>query len=98
MVWKIADPALFYTSIGGMETARQYLNDLLANAKNGVMGDYELSSLVSVRSEDIQLEEIEAGIQALVTSRAIGNYGIRVETMRIKRLALPNANVESVFE
>ena len=55
MVWKIVDPPLFYTSLGDMETARQYLNDLLANAKNGVMGGYELSSLVSVKSEDIRL-------------------------------------------
>ncbi|MDR2174680.1 MAG: protease modulator HflC [Synergistaceae bacterium] len=98
MVWKIADPSLFYTSIGGMETARQYLSDLLANAKNGVMGGYGLSSLVSVKSEDIRLDEIERGIQAMVTSGALENYGIRVETVRIKRLALPNANVESVFE
>jgi membrane protease subunit HflC len=98
MVWKIADPSLFYTSIGDMETARQYLNDLLANAKNGVMGGYELFSLVSVRPGDIRLDEIEAGIREMVTSRALGNYGLRVETVQIKRLALPNSNVESVFE
>ena len=98
MVWKIVDPPLFYTSLGDMETARQYLNDLLANAKNGVMGGYELSSLVSVKSEDIRLNEIETGIEAMVTSRALENYGIRVETVQIKRLALPNSNVESVFE
>jgi membrane protease subunit HflC len=98
MVWEIADPPLFYTSIGDMGIARQYLNDLLANAKNGVMGGYELSSLVSTKSGDIRLDEIEAGIQAMVTSRALENYGIRVETVRIKRLALPNSNVESVFE
>jgi membrane protease subunit HflC len=98
MIWKIVDPALFYTSIGDMETARQYLNDLLANAKNGVMGGYELFSLVSVRAGDIRLDEIEAGIGEMVTSRALENYGIRVETVQIKRLALPNSNVESVFE
>jgi membrane protease subunit HflC len=98
MVWKIVDPSLFYTSIGDMETARQYLNDLLANAKNGVMGGYELFSLVSVRAGDIRLDEIEAGIGEMVTPRALENYGIRVETVQIKRLALPNSNVESVFE
>jgi membrane protease subunit HflC len=98
MVWKIVDPSLFYTSIGDMDTARQYLNDLLANAKNGVMGGYELVSLVSVKAEDIRMDEIESGIREMVTSGALGNYGIRVETVQIKRLVLPNANVESVFE
>jgi membrane protease subunit HflC len=98
MVWKIEDPTLFYTSIGNMETARQYLSDLTANAKNGVMGGYDLSSLVSVEAENIRIDEIEAGMQAMITPRASENYGIRIDTVQIKRMALPNSNVESVFE
>jgi membrane protease subunit HflC len=98
MVWKIDDPMLFYTSIGDMEIARQYLNDLLANAKNGVMGGYELSSLVSVAAGNIRLDQIEAGMKAMITPKASENYGIRIDTVQIKRLALPNSNVESVFE
>jgi membrane protease subunit HflC len=98
MVWKIEDPTLFYTSIGDMEIARQYLDDLLANAKNGVMGGYDLSSLVSVEAANIRLDEIEAGMRAMITPRASENYGIRIDTVQIKRLALPNSNVESVFE
>jgi membrane protease subunit HflC len=98
MVWNIEDPALFYTSIGDMETARQYLNDLLANAKNGVMGSYDLSALVSVMAADIKIDEIETAILAMVKSAASLNYGINVGIVQLKRLALPTSNVESVFE
>ena len=97
MIWNIKDPRLFYTSIGTMETAVQYLNDMLANAKSGVMGAYELSALVSTDPQNIRLNEIEADIQAIIAPRALENYGINVATVQIKRLALPNANVDSVF-
>jgi membrane protease subunit HflC len=97
MIWNIKDPRLFYTSIGTVATAVQYLNDMLANAKNGVMGAYELSALVSTDPKNIRLNEIEADIQAIIAPRALENYGINVVTVQIKRLALPNANVESVF-
>ena len=97
MIWNIKDPRLFYTSIGTLETAVQYLNDMLANAKNGVMGAYELSALVSTDPKNVRLNEIEADIQAIIAPRALENYGINVASVQIKRLALPNANVESVF-
>lgn len=97
-VWDVEDPALFYTSVGTMTTASSYLNDLLANAKNGVMGGYDLSDLVSTSKDEILLDEIEAAILNSVVTSAMKNYGIRVQSVRIKRLALPMANLESVYE
>ncbi len=97
-VWSIENPALFYTSIGSMSIAEQYLNDLLTNAKNGVMGGYEMSALVSTNRENIRLDDIEAGIMKSAREKASDNYGILLHSLRIKRLALPPSNVESVFE
>lgn len=97
-VWRIEDPKLFYTSIGDMTTASKYLNDLLANGKNGVMGAYGLSSLVSTDESDIHLTEIEDGILNAVKEKASDNYGVSVESVRVKRLSLPYTNIESVFE
>ena len=97
-VWRIENPQLFYTSIGDMTVASKYLNDLLANGKNGVMGAYELSSLVSTNEEDIHLAEIEEGILNAIKEKASDNYGVYVESVKVKRLGLPYANVESVFE
>ena len=97
-VWRIEDPKLFYTSIGDMTVANKYLNDLLANGKNGVMGAFELSSLVSTNEEDIHLTEIENGILDAIRDKASTSYGVHVESVKVKRLSLPYANVESVFE
>ncbi len=98
MVWNIENPALFYTSIGSMDTATKYLNDLLANSKNGVMGSYDLSNLVSTNEEDIKLANIESDILFAVKEKASANYGVNVQTVKVKRLSLPYTNVETVFE
>lgn len=97
MIWHIEDETVFYNSIGSMETAETYLNDLLANAKNGVMGMYPLTALTSTNAEDIKLEEIEQAIFDNVAEKALVNYGICVENVKVKRLALPETNIQSVF-
>ncbi|HML45408.1 MAG TPA: protease modulator HflC, partial [Clostridia bacterium] len=98
LVWNIEDLSLFYTSIGNMDTASKYLNDLLANGKNSVMGGYDLSALVSTDLTLIELDDIEKGILAAVAGKARDNYGIHVSSVQVKRLAFPYTNVESVFE
>jgi membrane protease subunit HflC len=97
-VWSIEDPERFYTSVGSMPLAEQYLNDLLTNAKNGVLGGYDLSSLVSSDAENLRLDEIEDGILVGAQTKARENYGVALRMVKIKRLALPTANVETVFE
>jgi membrane protease subunit HflC len=97
IVWRIADAKTFYTSIGDFETAQRHLNDLAASAKNGVLGNYALSSLVSTDLGDIKLAEICAAIEEKVAQSSMPNYGIEIKTLKIKRLALPDANIQSVF-
>ncbi len=98
MVWQIEDLSLFYKSIGDMDVASNYLNDLLANAKNGVMGGYDLSSLVSTDETLIQLDEIESALLEAVATPALENYGISVQQVSVKRLALPEVNMQSVYD
>ncbi|MDR1629172.1 MAG: protease modulator HflC [Oscillospiraceae bacterium] len=98
LIWNIEDPQKYYTSVGDNQKAGKYLNDLVANVKNGVMGNYQLSALVSTDLESIQIDTISDQISTQIAQKALGDYGIHVESVKIKRLALPNANVKSVFE
>ena len=97
LVWNISDAARFYTSVGDFEVAQRHLNNIIANAKNGVIGNFMLSSLVSTNPDDIKLDEIAQTIEAMVAHTAMANFGIEVQRLRIKRLALPDANIQSVF-
>jgi membrane protease subunit HflC len=97
IVWRISDIIKFYTSIGDYNTAQRHLNDLAATAKNSVLGNYRLSSLVSTNIEEIKIDEICEAIEKKTAQSALANYGIEIQTLKIKRLALPNANIKSVF-
>lgn len=98
LIWNIEDPQKFYASVGDFRTAQNHLNDLVANTKNGVMGNYKLSALVSTNLEDIKIDEICKEIESQVATTALKNYGIQVSSLKIKRLALPSSNITSVFE
>jgi membrane protease subunit HflC len=97
IVWRIGDIRKFYTSIGDYAAAQRHLNDLVATAKNSVLGNYELSSLVSTNIDEIRIDEICEAIEEKAAQSAFDNYGIEIQTLKIKRLALPEANVRSVF-
>ncbi len=96
-IWSISDPLKYYTSVGDPALAEKYLGDLITNAKNGTMGSYDLSALVSMSAEDIKIREIEAHMMDDVQAQAEAQYGIRLHDLHIKRLGLPSANVRSVF-
>jgi modulator of FtsH protease HflC len=97
IVWRIIDIEKFHTSIGNYNVAQRHLNDLAATAKNTVLGNYRLSSLVSTNIDEIKIDEICQTIEKRTAQSALANYGIEIQTLKIKRLALPEANVKSVF-
>lgn len=96
-IWSVADPLKYYTSVGDTALAETYLNDLITNAKNGTMGNYDLSTLVSLNEEDIKIGEIEETMLEEVQPHALEQYGLQVHELRIKRVGLPATNVQSVF-
>jgi membrane protease subunit HflC len=97
IVWRISDIKKFHTSIGNYNAAQRHLNDLAATAKNSVLGQYRLSSLVSTNIEEIKIDEICQTIEERTAGPALANYGIEIQELKIKRLALPEANIKSVF-
>jgi len=97
IIWRISDVRKFHTSIGDYNAAQRHLNDLAATAKNSVLGNYQLSSLVSTNIEEIKIDEICRAIEEKAALSALANYGIEIQTLKLKRLALPEANIKSVF-
>ena len=96
-IWSIQDPLKYYTSVGDSALAETYLSDLITNAKNGIMGSYDLSTLVSMEEDNIKIGEIEETMLAEIQPHAAQQYGIQIHELRIKRVGLPATNVQSVF-
>ncbi len=98
VVWSISDSLRFLQSTGDRKTAELNLDSLVINAKNGVLGRYNLSALVSTNPEELRLNEIEAEILTEVAQPALNRYGIKIFQVGLKRLGLPYANTRYVLD
>ena len=98
VVWRISDPLRFYQSVGTVEAGDSKLDGLVTNAKISVLGGYDLSALVSTKSEDLMTEEVESSILANVLTSADEKYGVRIEEVGFERLSLPESNTRFVFD
>ncbi len=97
-VWEINDPVLYHNSVGAQGMAESYIQAQISSATNSTMGAYELSSLVSLETEQIKIDEIQQEIFARVQENCLANYGINVVDVSILRLSLPDNNLAAVFE
>ena len=96
VLWKISDPLLFYQSLGSLTVAEQRLDAITYNALKTVMGTLSQQDIIN---EDTPSErnDIYAGIASNVSQLA-KNYGIEVVDVKIKRLDLPEANEQAVYQ
>jgi membrane protease subunit HflC len=96
--WRIDDPLKFLQSLGSAENARNKLDGLLTSARNTVLGGYDFNQLVSTNRDEVKIPEIENAITGMVAQQARDSFGIAIVQVGIKRLTLPEANTEFVFE
>lgn len=98
VVWDIADPLAFHNSVGAKGSVDTYIKDQVFSATNATMGGYDLTSLVSLEKEEIEIDKIQQEIFERVRDNCKTNYGINISDVSILRLSLPDINLASVFE
>jgi membrane protease subunit HflC len=98
VIWRIGDPLTFIQAIGNEGAADAKLDGLLTNAAIGTLGGHDLSALVSTDPRDLQVDEIESELLASTAPVALHSYGVTIDQIRIERLALPEQNVQAVFD
>jgi membrane protease subunit HflC len=97
-VWSVDDPLRFLQSVVSSSEAEAKLDGMISNAKNAVMGNYDLSALVSTDQDLLKIPDIEDAILNEVKDQALSKLGIRVWHVGIRRIALPEENVRYVFD
>lgn len=97
--WKVQDPVKFRTSVGDeLKVGESYLRDIVRNAKKDIIGKHRLQEFVSTTPGEMKMGQIEQEIFEQVSSRAAQNYGILVQQVGIKRLALPESVTVTVLD
>lgn len=96
--WQIADPNRFLEKTQTMAGAENSLAVLVASQLSAELGAHELSAVVSVEEEEVQLDAIMAAVTERCREIALKDYGIEVADVGIKRVNLPEENKQSVYQ
>lgn len=89
--WKIADPLLFYKTVGNEIKAVLRLDDIVYSEMRRELAENDFAAIISEKRE-LLMENIAARAQELSKQ-----YGINVIDVRIKRADLPKEVQNSVF-
>jgi membrane protease subunit HflC len=101
--WKITDATAFFPKFAGSlnptAEAERVLERLLGNAKTAVVSKHPLADFLSTDEKENKFAQIEEEILSVVRSQVkANNYGMDLQFLRFKRLGLPEAVTQSVFE
>ncbi|MBI3875070.1 MAG: protease modulator HflC [Verrucomicrobia bacterium] len=97
--WHITDPQKYYSSFGGSaRDAERNLEGLVGSAKNAVVGKHPFAHYVSTDPAQLKFTEVEKQMETAIQNEAQKRYGIKIEFLGIKRLGLPEAITQKVFE
>ena len=96
--WRIADPVRFLERVGTVEQAENSLDGLLRTFKNSAVGQYRFNQLVNIDASALRGEELEVKVLEQAGPQARERYGMELVFVGIRRLGLPEAITQSVFE
>jgi len=96
--WQISDPNRFLEKTQTMAGAENSLAVLVASQLSTELGAHELSAVVSVEEDEVQLDSIMRTVTERCREVALDEYGIEVVDVNIKRVNLPEENKQSVYQ
>ncbi|MBF0433733.1 MAG: protease modulator HflC [Fibrobacteria bacterium] len=96
--WKIDEttPLTFLKSLGNTNKAELFLTDIFVSELGAALGTYNMENLVSTEEEKVKTASIMQEVTRQCAAVSHSN-GIKVLTVRIKKLYLPEQNKPSVF-
>jgi membrane protease subunit HflC len=98
LTWRIADPLAFYVTLKDPAEAARQLSSRLREIRS-LISSYRFDELVNTDKAKIKLAAIEEeAARSLDAALSQADYGIRVESVGIHKIILPEATTEKVFE
>lgn len=98
VAWRVADPLKFLQALGTPAAVPTKLDSLATSARNALLGRYDFQELVSTDPAKLKLAELEQRLTDAIRPQALAAFGIAIEQVGLKRIALPEANTLYVFE
>jgi membrane protease subunit HflC len=96
--WKVSNPLKFLQSLGTVENANERLGDIVSSEMGAILGNFELSNLITLHERGSSLPQFEDRLTAISSVRALDLFGIEVTKIGIRQLSLPAENARAVFD
>ncbi|MFH1741889.1 MAG: protease modulator HflC [bacterium] len=96
--WRITDPLKFFQAVRIVPAAEQALDDILSARIGATLGEYNMSNLFSIDSQEVKVEEMETKILKGANEGLEENYGFKIVSVGFRRFALPDDNARTVYE
>ena len=98
LTWLIADPLDFYITLKDPAEANRQLSSRLREIR-GLISNYDFDELVNVDRDKIKLADIEQrATTTLDEALRQAGYGIKVESVGIHKIILPESTTQKVFD
>jgi membrane protease subunit HflC len=98
VVWRIAEPNVFFNSVGSVTEAETKLISQISDTQNKVIGRHFFSEFVNSDPAKVQFEAIESEMLTELSSAVKDVYGIEIKTVGIKQLKVSEDVSKDVFE
>jgi modulator of FtsH protease HflC len=98
VAWRISDPKRFLETVNDRAGAEVRMADIVASEIGAALGRYELHALISTDPEEMRLAAIMDTVTAGCRETAGASFGIEIAEVRMKRIAFPEQNKQSVFD
>ncbi len=98
LTWRIVDPLKFYITLKDPSEAARKLSSRLREVR-GLISGHRFDELVNLDRSKLKLDQIEGdAVTMLDQAMKEAGYGIKVESVGIHKIILPESTTEKVFE
>lgn len=94
--YQIADPLQFHRVLKDDRIADVTLDDLVNSALGSSLGRYELTSLINTRPEMTRMTGLLDEV-VIKTAAMVSETGVKVNSIKIKRLTFPRENEQAIY-
>ncbi len=98
LTWRVDDPLRYLQTVMLREVAEARLAAVSSSEIGAAFGSVPFEALVSTDPQKMRLGTIVQTMEGRVRETAAREYGIRLVSLRLERLAFPQQNEESVFQ
>ncbi|HPI63498.1 MAG TPA: protease modulator HflC [Alphaproteobacteria bacterium] len=89
--FRIVDPLKFYQTMQTIEQAQQRLGSVVNSSVRNLLGQVPLETILTDKRSQL-MEQVK-----LLVDTEVGQFGIKIIDVRIKRMDLPEENSQAVF-